>query len=360
MSGRAERQAPAKIAQAPLVRATAGASVSKPAKRLLPNLVYKDWFLATLILATFSPLVLSVVGYGLFGARVNPVMWTLGVVLMLSTAHMWITLAYYTDARWRTFFALRPMVFYGVPLALVGGMTLMLAFSPRPIGQAVVCGYALVNLWHHAKQNWGILALVGRIRKGDVMGLRAPVVWAWPFFLLPWIQFFPFAQDALGPWLPRAATTSGMAYLVFFGWHAARSGFIANRDPVLWLFAAAVAAYFVPIAFLPGSYLILAFMSGHALQYYTLVSSSLILNARSRTTFASLALRASLLLAVLVGITWAALSVRGASGYVSSVTGGAALGLLMGVNFVHFWVDAFIWKFTEASVRKQHGEALAF
>jgi len=31
-----------------------------------------------------------------------------------------------------------------------------------------------------------------------------------------------------------------------------------------------------------------------------------------------------------------------------------------GINLIHFWIDAFIWKFSDAEVRKQHGEAFAF
>jgi hypothetical protein len=70
----------------------------------------------------------------------------------------------------------------------------------------------------------------------------------------------------------------------------------------------------------------------------------------------------SITVAVLVGLTVTAYLVAQVSGGNMWADGSVRylLGLLYGVNLVHFWVDAFIWKFSDKDVREQHGEAFAF
>jgi len=324
---------------------------------------YKAYFLGALTVATLLPTIVSVVNFSLFGNAFSPVVFFLSVIFIMSSAHVWITLAYYLDVKWLRFFAVHPRELFLAPAAILIGSVLLIGAMPKWFGVSFMYLATFINIWHHSKQNWGILSMVSKTRGASVNQLRSVIVFAWPFFLIPWAQYVPELRDFIGAnLLHQVSIACGLAYLAFFASRILKLGPLAFRDPFLLTFIAIIGIYFVPMAMFDGSYLIPAFPAAHALQYYTIVLASLTLRDRTRPTIGTLKLGA-MMAAVLAGITVTAYLFVHVAAAGSIWADGAVryfLGVLYGVNLVHFWVDAFIWKFSDADVRKQHGEAFAF
>ncbi|NIX77000.1 hypothetical protein [Microvirga terricola] len=325
---------------------------------------YKQYFLVSLIIATALPTFAFILNYHVFGQTFSPVAFFLSIILIMSGAHVWLTLAYYLDKHWLSFFATRPLIFFGGPAAIIAGTILLIAGTPLVIGATVMYAATFLNIWHHSKQNWGILAMVGKIRGSNIAALRVPVVWAWPFFMIPWAQFVPEVKAAIpGDILANSAMASGLAYLVFFAYYLVKSGVLAKRDPSILLFIAVIAAYFIPTAMFNSSYMLMAFPAAHALQYYIIVLASLALRERKKARTVGILSSIAIASALLIGLTvtaWLVVKVSAGGNVWAEGPVRIGLGVLYGVNLLHFYLDAFIWKFSDKQVREQHGEAFAF
>lgn len=324
---------------------------------------YKVYFLGALTISTLLPTIVSIVNYSLFGNAFSPVVFFLSVIFIMSGAHVWITLAYYVDPKWLRFFAAHPRELFFAPAAILIGSILLIGAMPLWFGVSFIYLAIFTNKWHHSKQNWGILSMVSKTRGASVDQLRPVIIYAWPFFLIPTAQYLPELREFIGAnLLHDLSIACGLAYLAWFASRILRLSPSVLRDPFLLTFLAATGIYFVPVAIFYGSYLVAAFPAAHALQYYTIVLASLTLRDRTKPAIGALKIGA-LVAAVLAGITVTAfLFIKVAGGGNVWVDGPVRyfLGVLYGVNLVHFWVDAFIWKFSNAEVRKQHGQAFAF
>jgi hypothetical protein len=290
---------------------------------------------------------------------------TFSLLTFLGGAHIWLTLAYYTDRRWLAHFNEHPVTFYLAPTAFVVATVALLVQPYKPVGQATLYGLTFLNLWHHSKQNWGILALVGKLRRGEVGALRRPLIYAWPFFLIPWMMQVPELNSFLGhDAIFAASVVSCVLYLAFSLYCSIAGDFMANRDPAVIIFGAALCAYFLPMILLAGKpYAIMIWAAAHGLQYYVMVWASLSLHRRATLLIARDVAGALVALAILVGLTflsYATTQAVGSGDFWVSLPARAIFGIVLGVNLVHFWVDAFIWKFSNREIRGLHGEAFAF
>jgi len=336
------------------------------AAALVERVKYKDVFLYSLIFVSALPALVSLFNFEIFDRSIYSLVALFSIIAFLGGTHVWITLAYYFDKRWLAKFMQDPLIFLISPLAILAGSTLILIFAPIPIGAGFVYAAAVVNLWHHGKQNWGILSLIGKNRGIDVRSVRVPIVHAWPFFVLPLVLFFPHLTSTVDAGILRIlAYGSVTIYIVFAGWAVIPSlPDLWRRDTIIFMFTVAILAYFLPLALLFGKpYALLFFGGAHALQYYLLVLASISL--RSRQTLAP----GSVVKALLVGL----ILIAGATALGASISQNwgdpklwdsvlvrAVVGLTTGVSLVHFWIDAFIWKFSVKEVRELHGDAFVF
>jgi hypothetical protein len=322
---------------------------------------YKSGMLIALTAATFLPAAVAVAAQNWLSSS-SPLIWFFSIILLMSSAHVWITGAYYLNRRWMSFFKMRPVIFFVVPMVLIVVTTLSIAYLPKTAAMAVTYAAMALNLWHHSKQNWGILAMVGRIRGVNLIALRPAVIYAWPFVVLPWLATMP-DLNAMINWLPSyVVSLSAVAYLVFFLGCAVRGGLTGLRDPWVALFILAVAAYFIPVTLIPGSALLLGFVAAHAMQYYVMVFASLSMRERRVKSTWDIG-AASAAAAIIVGLTvtaWIGIRAVTVPDVWESTDVRLVLGFIYGINLIHFWVDAFIWRFSDADVRQQHGDAFVF
>ena len=323
---------------------------------------YRQTLLCGLLLATMLPAITIFINYQV-DASIYAVVWLISAVFMISSAHSWLTLAYYTDREWLIHFRKKPVVFFVVPALILVTAGLWMALVPSELGFYLILGVTFLNLWHHAKQNWGIVAIVGRIRRQNVSALRIPLCWAWPFFVIPAAMQHPQIANHIGqPVMYGASVASAMLYLTFFGAFVSRSGFLKS-EPLVLAFGLALGSYFLPMVFLFGKPYGFGFWGfAHGLQYLLMVLASLSFKKRRSLTTGRLAanLGAAGSILGLIGLLWyfVFLSTGGAEPW-ASIGGRIALGLAWAVPLVHFWIDAFIWKFSDKEIRQLHGDAFA-
>ena len=325
---------------------------------------YGTRVLVGLTCATFIPTVVAVLNFDILGESSRAFVSTFSLVTILGGAHVWLTLSYYLDASWRRYFLTVPNRFVFVPLAIIGVVTLMVTQPNRDIGLLAVYGATLINLWHHAKQNWGVLSIVAQARGTTVKPLRVPLVYAWPFFVPGWLLLLPQYSEMIGTGFLRwVAWVALGSYIVFASWHVARSWNRISHDAWTLTVALALLVYFVPILVLAGKpYGLLVWAGAHALQYYLVVFLSL--SQRDRTPrwerHAVVPVATALASMVIVTLLAHEMAESVAGDFWDSPASRVLVGVLTGVNLVHFWVDRFIWRFSDSRVRDLHRAAFQF
>jgi hypothetical protein len=324
---------------------------------------YRNLFTAGLLSASVVPLVLSLLNFEITDASVYAIASLWSILIVLNSAHVWITLAYYCDRRWLAKFRKQPVTFFLAPAALVIGCTALMIPHEIFMGLALVYTALVINLWHHAKQNWGVLSLIGRSRSADVSYMRLPLIYAWPFFIVAVALYMPEISKVAGVMVLRS-----VAYLLasaYIAWCAITIWSHRSRiagDRLTFVFAIALTLYFLPLVAMFGKpYALLVTFGAHAMQYYFLVLASLSL--RTRTSYRSIAAALTLAVVTVALATYAAYQASGVYGPPSlweSMWVRLVVGFVTGINLVHFWVDAFIWRFSDRETRLLHGEAFAF
>jgi hypothetical protein len=107
-------------------------------------------------------------------------------------------------------------------------------------------------------------------------------------------------------------------------------------------------------------YAFLLFGAAHGLQYHLLVTLTLSIGGqgtRARAAVLSKIAFTIIAIGVVSAIGWVAFQYY----YASSEIGiRIIVGLISAVALIHFWVDAFVWKLSDAAVRQMHGKVLAF
>jgi hypothetical protein len=283
----------------------------------------------------------------------------------LGGAHVWISLAYYCDRKWLAQFRRRPVIFFAIPIALVLSCVAIMSWHNVTVGMTLVYATLVINLWHHARQNWGVLSLVAKSRRADVAHMRVPLVHAWPFFVASVALYMPEISTAIGMDLLRStAFALAAAYIAFSAIALWKSRDNAERDPVLFVFSVVLCLYFLPLVTLQGKpYALLVAFGAHATQYYLLVLMSLSLSTWRSVDWSKTALAFLIALTAVAGVSYVAYSAiqhYGPPALWESVWVRLVVGFVTGINLVHFWIDAFIWRFSEKDVRKLHGDAFAF
>lgn len=326
---------------------------------------YKRRFLYALVAVSAIPAIVAIINFDVLNGAVYQFALMFSLLSIMSGAHVWMNLAYFFSARWRAHFRRHPFEFYVAPALIFFGTFALMAQPNKTIGMITLYGVTFVNLWHHSKQNWGILSIIGKVRGSDVSGLRKPLIYAWPFFVVPWmLQVPPIVEWAGQPLLFNIAVTSAAAFLLFCLYEMTRSGFFKNRDPLVIVAGVVLACYFVPLVAMYGKpYALFIWAAAHALQYYLMVFSSLSFKARETTSTAAIwriAGYAALVLAALTCISWWASKTASSADMWLNLWPRMVFGAILGVNLVHFWVDAFIWKFSDKEVRNLHGAAFKF
>src|SRR5262249_2991807 len=252
---------------------------------------YKNGFLFALIFATAFPAVVAVVNFEILNQSVASVVRLFSILAITSLGHVWITFVYYFDPKWRDHFNRKPLIFYVVPVALIGGSIAIMLQPNILVSSIFVKVLIYLNMWHFAKQNWGVTALVGRNRGISVDEMRRPLIYAWVFFLIPFSlhtgdasQFFPENS------LYIAAIICAVIYVIFWTPNLFRQCRTAKRDPYVLVFCVAGFLFFIPTVLLfQKPYNGLLYGGAHAAQYYLIVIASLALRERRSASPAKVA-----------------------------------------------------------------------
>lgn len=326
---------------------------------------YKARFLVALIAVSLIPAAVSLMNFGVFNNTPYQLTLVFSLLSTMSGAHVWLNLAYYVDPQWRAHFIGSPVVFYVIPLAIFWSTLGLLAQPNKTIGLSVLYGATFLNLWHHSKQNWGILAIVGKIRGRNVTALRSPLVYAWPFFIVPWALQLPELNALFGEEGLYGVSIVCIAVYAFYCLATAhRYRFSAGQDPLVMAAGITLCCYFMPLVLLYGKpYALFIWAAAHGLQYYLMVFASLSLRHRENVDLRGIIGSAGLTLAILIGLTvmsYAAAQSVAVPDMWSNLTLRVIMGTTVGINLIHFWVDTFIWKFSEQGIRTLHGQAFNF
>ncbi len=326
---------------------------------------YRNGFVVALIGVSLIAPILSILNFEITNASVYALTMTWSLLVVLGGAHVWITLAYYFDRRWLAQFRQAPTIYFVIPFLVVAVSTVLMLNHNMMAGLSLVYGAIVVNIWHHAKQNWGILSLVAKCRAANVASMRLPLVYAWPFFIASIFLYLPKLTEITSVTTLRSiALALAGTYVIFSGLALWRARALASRDPMLYVLSASLCLYFLPLAALNGKpYALLITFGAHALQYYLLVFMSLSLSTRRFLDLKGLAPKMIIVAVVITGATYAGYQASlnyGPPDLWDSVWVRLVVGLTTGVNFVHFWLDAFLWKFSDKRTREAHGDAFAF
>ena len=326
---------------------------------------YSRVFLCALIAVSLLPALISLIHFEMLNAGWYTVTLLWSFLVFLGGAHVWITLAYYGDLRWLSQFRQHPWIFFAAPIAIVAACVALMFQHNEALGLALVYSTVVLNLWHHGKQNWGILALVGKNRKVDVRNMRFALVYAWPFFIPAVTLYFADASTFVDAEVLRSlAYACAAAYVVFAASTLWRNQSALEKDSLVLLFCVALCIYFVPLIALNGKPYALFFFGGaHAMQYYLLVLVSLSMKSWRSVELKTTGLAFVLAFLAVAGTSYAAYEILQGYGPPSlweSTSVRLVVGLVTGVNLVHFWLDAFIWKMSDRAIRELHGDAFAF
>jgi hypothetical protein len=329
---------------------------------------YKGWFLTALLVATFLPALVSVANVDVFNQQEASLVFAFSMVAVLAGTHVWLTLAYYFDRRWLKLFSTNPLVFFVVPGAILLACIGVTVLSSNSVVLALIYGGTYVNLWHSSKQNWGVLSVVAKGRVADVSGIRLAIVYAWPFFIVPWTMQFPALDAAVGhALLYKLSIASAAAYVLFAAATISRSKGHFGNDPIVWLLIAEIAVFFLPLVLMYGKpYSVAIWAAAHGAQYYVFVLASLSLRQRKSSNWGPLLISLAIGLAAIAALTGLSLQFPKWAGWgggpilFPDVWPRVLIGVIKGVGLSHFWIDAFIWRLSQKEVRALHGDALAF
>ena len=327
------------------------------------SITYRSFFLYALCAVSLLPAATAFLNFGITDQPAAGLVLLLSLVTFLSNSHQTVTIAFYVSRRWRSFFDKRPLVFYVAPaIILVASISLVLQPN-RQIGWAFVVLALFANLWHHAKQNWGILSLISANRGVKTPNLQNLLVYAWIIAIPPLCLMFPGLSNTIGAkFLYDASVALAAFYLMIAAWIILRR--LSTQDPVVWCASIILVCYFLPLTFLSGKpYALLVFATAHGMQYYLLVFLAITMGERRQLKAASIACGVGLTVFVIACIALTTYAMRmyyAPPDLWDSVLVRLVVGLLTGTAFMHFWVDAFIWRFSDSQVRNAHGDAFAF
>jgi hypothetical protein len=215
---------------------------------------YRTIFLFWLIVVSALPALVYVLTFEVTAEAVWLLVVLTVLITILASVHQFVTIVYYLDRRWFAFFCRRPIVFFLVPLLiLLSCLGLIMQPNSALAFGMLLGGVSIANLWHHSKQNWGIISLVGKTRRADVATLRQPLIYAWPFFVgayfisIPWVRETGSAYAInTGTWI-TVNWVLGVVYcagILSYLYLKRRS---LPRDPIVLAFAAVLLCYFVPL-----------------------------------------------------------------------------------------------------------------
>lgn len=240
-------------------------------------------------------------------------------------------------------------------------------FAPVNITVAIVLAGLFAATWHHGKQNWGIMSIVGKIRGQNVSALRLPLVNSWIFFALAWSIPMSNYMELIGPKLLYNVSMGLLAaYAIYCGWAFRKGGLGFIKDPITLTYAVLLLGYFVPAVVFQGKpYALIMFGFAHSLQYYILVVASLSLRERRSADKTKVMIGIAVFASLVVGLTMLgyyviAITTTNAAVMWDSYAVRAALGANLAISLIHFWIDAFIWKLSDKTMREGHGDALVF
>lgn len=326
---------------------------------------YRFFFIICILVATFSPAALSVINFDITEQKIRVLGSLFVLLLLLNGAHVWMTIAYFFDKNWIDFFKKRKLIFFGGPIMILLISLLVLTQSSKTWALAFFYSAAFINLWHHAKQNWGILTIFSKIFNSNISVFKPLIVNSWIFFLIP-LSYYIVSAFNLLELRPNIMLISYGIVVLYLSWcfKELYSHFGSVKHPLVKVQLLGSLVYFLPLIFLKDKYYVLVIWAGaHALQYYFLVFSSLTLkNWKSISTF-NVFIRAAIVIGCLICLTlistlftkplaspdyWDNINIR----YIAAI--------LIAVNLSHFWIDAFIWKFSSSTVREAHGDAFTF
>jgi hypothetical protein len=165
--------------------------------RAVANVRYKDVFLWSMVVVSSVPLAIALINFEILNASIYSMTMFWSLLVFLGGAHVWISLAYYSNRKWLVQFGHQPVIFFAIPTGIVIGCMAIMSWHNVLVGLTLVYGTLVLNLWHHAKQNWGILALLGKSRGVDVAHMRIPLVYAWPFFIVSVGLYMPEISTAI-------------------------------------------------------------------------------------------------------------------------------------------------------------------
>lgn len=277
----------------------------------------------------------------------------------LGPFHQGISWFAYCDARNRAYFSSslkRRMIFFAAPVVIVSAITVLALFNVKLV-------WSLFVVWtvHHlAQQNAGLLLLYHNGRQGEAVvpkkleltSIHSVAALCFLIHANRLISHTPMEGVLLSCGIALLAVTALVSFCLYL--RELRRQLIngAYLNVPAFLFWRACLVFFVPFAFLGREFTDALFISlvAHFCQYIGL--NYVLAKEKYKTERKADVRGLPPVLLLLVLCLFSACCLGGINVVVAATklpaTVTAALtGLVLGLNLVHCWLDAFLWKFSE-------------
>lgn len=331
------------------------ASVAFEAQSIEKNALLRRWFLLSLLLVTWLPMVFFILlapaenaGGGLAGIKL--------LFLFLGTAHVPATLFFYTDRDFRPIIQQHPKRYIYAPIALTIGVGFLFAFSDLTTQAFVLLAYWSWQAFHYGRQNIGIYAFASIAETGrpphkkERLAIEAGT-------LLAIIGTFKILGTAVAPaylhasfdYLYRLGLLGFVAVLIFSLIVYVKS--FQHTTPFKTLFFFTAVVFFLPIFISTDQNVaFLSYAIAHGFQYIifmTVVSSSA--NEEQNGPFPHKSQMKFLIFLLIVGFIFWRVGYLKQMDFVSSSSfysrvADFLFGAVLGATMSHFVIDADAWR----------------
>jgi hypothetical protein len=332
-------------------------------------------FLLLLVGVTLGPTLLALIKVSSEGIVHDAARNALRIFQLLAAPHVAATLYLFLERRDYAGIARPGLVLLAIPTALLVVTALVLILAPMP----VVLGYVMLSvaftIWHFGRQNFGLVSFANRIagrRAGSRieratlnLGLAAGVLGAYrafapqSFLLDP--ETWPLDVSQVDPVLSRLWYGGAVIHLVVVPItlvHIVRHWTPGSRL-ALTLYGSSV-FFFLPMYLSRDPLFTLGTWAfAHGLQYLVVLAFHVAGRAQSRRGLGVLKSWLKFLLPLAAGVV-----VWEVCGHLQldddDMTVKAAVATLSGLTIMHYWVERYLWRFSNPERRAWMTESFSF
>lgn len=331
-------------------------------------------FLVLLAGATLGPFALAILHVHTTGVPHIGAATALQVLNLVAAPHVMTTLYLLLDGRSLAGITSPRLTVFICPTLLIALSCAVLLLAPLWLVMSFMLVYVFYGMWHFGRQNLGVMSFASHIAHHRPMdrferwsltaGAIAGVLGGYRIFapaLLLNAQCWPFDLSTIDPLLSRLWYGGVAIYALLVPLtllHVARH-YRRYRPLTLTVYVGCV-FFFLP-AYLSdnGLFLLTSWSVAHGVQYLVFLAVHALGRGDGRIGAQALVPLASFLLCLMAGVLlWRYAAAVQDGGNFTAIR--VALSLTTGLTFAHYWVDQFLWRFSNPARRAWLRESFGF